>query len=169
MAIMLRNLPADTRHTQGIPAAPEHLVQRGLLLVAATLAIGVALLVTWGVIPPVRDLWVPNASGADAAVAAFWVSVGANLVFAGVLIATAVFDELRRAFVCWVLAILAVGALLQAGAYLDAGAAFHGPLAGDLLPATTRLRFAALADATAGVLVFVATVTALRTRKVPTG
>jgi hypothetical protein len=138
------------------------------LLAAAVLAIGVAILIIWGVIPPVQDIWVPNATNAGGAVPAFWVSVGGNAIFAGVLILAALFDGLRRKAISWVLAILAVGALVQALAYLDAAAAFHGPLEAQLQPTSTRLRYAALADAMAGILVLVAAVTAPRPRKVYT-
>jgi hypothetical protein len=144
-------------------------VRPGLLLAAAALAFGVALLIVRGVIPPVRDTWAPQAKDAGGAVPALWASVVAHLVFAGLLILAAIVDGLRRKPVRRVLAVLALGALLQALMYLDAAAAFHGPLEAPLQPAVTRLRYATAADAAAAVLVLVAVVTAARAGKARTG
>ena len=152
-----------------VKPASREVLQRSLLLAAAALAIGVAVAVTRSVIPPVRDIWVPHASGAEGAIPAFWASVIANVVFAGLLVLAAVVNGLRRMAVRWVLATLALGALVQSLMYLDAAAAFHGPMQAEMQHTTDWLRLLALTDAIAGVLVLVAALTSVRRKTVHAG
>jgi hypothetical protein len=114
-------------------------------------------LVVRDVIPPVRDIWVPNTRGAGGSEPAFWASVVANLMFAGVLVLFAVLKGLGRRSLRWVAAVLAVGAIVQALMYLDAAAAFgDGPLTSRMQPTVDRLRYLAAADALGGVLTLIA-------------
>ncbi|MBM4415023.1 MAG: hypothetical protein FJ035_01875 [Chloroflexi bacterium] len=58
-------------------------------MAAAALAAGVAIAVALGVIPLMRERWTPHVQDAEGAVPAFWVSVGTNVTFAAVLVASA--------------------------------------------------------------------------------
>jgi hypothetical protein len=137
----------------------------GLVLVAAVLLVGAALIVVLRVIPPVRDVWVPRRLHAEGAVPAFWVSVIAHLVVAGVLVAVALRGGIQHRPVCWMLAVLGAGALVQALMFLDAVAAFYdapGPLDHRVQSASDWLVGAIVTDVIAGLLVIVGTMVAMR-------
>ncbi|MGE0133595.1 MAG: hypothetical protein AB7L91_03110 [Dehalococcoidia bacterium] len=125
---------------------------RAMLAIAAVASAGAALVVVFGALPDVRDVWAPSSRGADASVPALWASVVANLVFAGMLAGTVAGRGPRGRWWSWLIAVLGVGAVLQALVYLDAAAAFHGPLEEQMRAAGIALRWAAAVDATAGAL-----------------
>lgn len=158
--------PASSPHPRHA-AHPE--VARWLLTLAAALATGVAFVIVFAVIPPVRNIWVPNATGAGGAVPAFWVSVAGNLTCAAVLAAGGARRWLRRTPYRWMLALLVAGAAAQALAYLDAAAAFHGPPAAALYATRLWLLAAAAADGVGGVLVAASLIATRRPRPASAG
>lgn len=120
------------------------------------------MVVILGVIPNVRDIWVPRTAGAGGSVPAFWASVFANLVFAGVMLGTVAGRRLQSRRWRWLVLILGAGAIVQALMYLDVSSAFNGPLEAAMQPTRDQLRYAIAADAGAGVLAILAAFTATR-------
>ncbi len=141
--------------------APVREIHRLVLVAAGATAAVVAVIVILGVTPSARDIWVPRTTGSGGTLPALWISTIANLVFASLLMLAVVFRATRRTVMRRLVVVLAAGALVQALMFLDAAAAFSTGGA-EMKQATSWVRYAALGDATAALLVLGSVVAKVR-------
>lgn len=137
---------------------PDGLSRRRLLLgISVVLVVAVALVVTIGVVPPVRAGDVPNMTP-ERAVPAFWVAVGLHLLVALVLTLVLALSKRCSAVSTSVLVINTVVILLVAFALGDAAKASL-EIGAPMQVVTALLLGCVAADAFAGALVVTSALT----------
>ena len=123
---------------------------RRLILIVATLLIGVAFVLAVAVIPPVKAAPYPLAS--PKAVSAFWLNAILQVLVAAIFVFTAVRATGRGRLLTLVLGLLAFVTIVLGLALTDAGSAYRGDSPG-LSRAAIFLFVCAAADLVAAVLV----------------
>jgi hypothetical protein len=132
-----------------------------MIFVCSSVFVIVALVLTLGVIPPVKIEALQGAT-TETAVKAFWVNVGLNLLSAFILIFIAIKSKVRNWISTSILVLIGFTVLLLGLALADAASAYqtHGP---SMQSASIILFICAAVDFLGGVLVIITAI--LRPKK----